>query len=313
VCRKRVRSSRPTIGASLRFVGKGGEDYDHYERGSWQPVSPTTVLVGEIAIGVTIYETMEEVDAVWRNGKRVRYEPPKALPTPRRRAPIVAQEHVSKHWFPTGRFGLHAYAAQGVAWEQTWIEKTAGELSTSCDSIAKALTGAGPKITKLLEERAREREKQRKEFEEQQKRWRREEEERRRKEEEAARLKRIQEVIASRRQALDIRAYVAEVKALVHDAGLEITKGGNAEEELAWAEAYADRIDPLSSWRRDIAQVKAKLASEPCAKCGEIHGPDDESAPDATQADAAKSAEAPDPASPPYREEGPAKSEPEIA
>lgn len=256
--------------------------------------------------------------SVWRNGTRVRYEPPKALPTPRRRAPIVAQEHVSKHWFPTGRFGLHAYAAQGVAWEQTWIEKTAGELSASFDSIAKALTGAGPKITKLLEERAREREKQRKEFEEQKKRWRREEEERRRKEDEAARLKRIQEAIASRRQALDIRAYVAEVKALVHDAGLEITKGGNAEEELAWAEAYADRIDPLASWRRDIAQVKAKLASEPCAKCGEIHGPDDEGAPDDPPADAAKSADAPDPASPPYREEDgedehPAEPEPEIA
>ncbi len=107
------------------------------------------------------------------------------------------------------------------------------------------------------------------------------------------------------------------MKALVHDAGLEITKGSNAEEELAWAEAYADRINPLSSWRRDIAQIKAKLASEPCAKCGEIHGPDDESASDDTPAETAKSADAPDPASPLDRlnreEDGPAKSEPEIA
>jgi hypothetical protein len=299
---------------NVREGAKPQYDYDHYERGRWQPVAPTTVLVGEVAIGVTIYETMEEVDSVWRNGKRVRYEPPKALPTPRRRASIVAQEHVSKHWFPTGRFGLHAYAAQGVAWEQTWIEKTAGELSGSFDPIAKALTEAGPKITKLLEERERERERQRKELEEQQKRWRREEEERRRNGEEAARLKRIQEAIASRRQALDIRAYVAEVKALIHDAGLEITKGGNAEEELAWAEAYADRIDPLSSWRRDIAHVKAMLASEPCTKCGAIHGPADESAADNTPPEAAKSADAPDPTSSPYREEERrAKPEPGIA
>jgi hypothetical protein len=75
-------------------------DCAEYERGSWQLISPTTVLLGDVAIGVTIYETMEEVDLVWRNGKRVRIEPAKALPISRQRAPIFAQEHVSKHGFP---------------------------------------------------------------------------------------------------------------------------------------------------------------------------------------------------------------------
>jgi hypothetical protein len=246
-------------------------DYGDYQRGTWQPISPTTVLVGDIAIGVTIYETMEEADAVWRNGKYVRHEPPKALPATRRRAQVLGQEHVTKHWFPTGRLGLQAYASQGVAWEQTWIEKAAGELSASFEAIAKALEGAVPKIRTLLDERAREEERRKQEWAEQQKRWRREEEERRRKEEEAARVKRIQEDIASWRTARDIRAYVAEIQALVKDADLSITEGGSADQDLKWALNYADAIDPLASWRKDIERVKAEAANRPRPNCGQTH------------------------------------------
>lgn len=253
-------------------------DYGEYERGRWQPVSPTTVLVGEIAIGVTIYETMEEADSVWRDGKCVRYEPPEALLTSKRRAPIFTQERVSKHWFPTGRLGLHAYEAEGVAWEQTWIEKAAGELCTSFEAIAKAVEGAVPKVRKLLEERAREEERREKEWKEQQKRWRREEQEQRRREEEASRLKRIQERIASWRMARDIRAYVAEIHALVKDADLKITEGGSADQELTWALKHADTIDPLTSWRKDIEKVKAEAANKPCPDCGKVHGAESDEA-----------------------------------
>jgi hypothetical protein len=62
--------------------------------------------------------------------------------------------------------------------------------------------------------------------------------------------------------------------ACVLDLELEITKGGNAEVELAWALAYADRIDPLSTWRQDIAKVNAKLVGEPCPECGKVHDVD---------------------------------------
>ena len=248
-------------------------DYGEYERGRWQPGTPTVALLGEVAIGLTIYETMEQVDSVWRDGKRVRYQAPKTITTPRRglRLPL-RQEHVSRHDFPTGRLGLHAYAAEHVSWEQTWIEKTAGDLSTMFEQIVKTFEGAAPKITKLLEERAREEERRRKEFDEQEKRWRREEAERRRKEEEAARVKRIQEEIASWRMARDVRTYVSEIHALVKDADLRITEGADADQELKWALAYADRIDPLTSWRRDIEKVKAEAESKPCPDCGKVHG-----------------------------------------
>jgi hypothetical protein len=144
---------------------------------------------------------------------------------------------VSKHWFPTGRLGLHAYAAQGVAWEHTWIEEAAGDLSTLFEPVTKTLEGAVPKIRKLLEERAREEERRQKEWEEQKKRWRREEEERRRKEEGRV--------------------------------------NGGADQELTWALKYADRINPLTSWRRDIENVKAEAADKPCADSRKVHGGDE--------------------------------------
>jgi hypothetical protein len=150
-------------------------DYD-YDRGRWEPAVPTVVLVDDVVIGVSIFETMVELDAVYRDGKRVPYEKPVELPTSKHRRFIAreSQPYVSKHWFPTGRLGVHAYSAEHVAWEQTWLEASAGLLASMFDDIAKTFERARPKITKLREEQRREAERRQKEFEEQQKKWRRE-------------------------------------------------------------------------------------------------------------------------------------------
>jgi hypothetical protein len=103
--------------------------------------------------------------------------------------------------------------------------------------------------------------------------WQRQAEERQRVEREVQLKKDIAETISKWRMARDVRAYVAEVRALVKDGGLEITGGGSADEELRWALAYADRIDPLTSWRGDIEVTKAEQAGKPCPKCGKVHDP----------------------------------------
>ena len=91
-----------------------------------------------------------------------------------------------------------------------------------------------------------------------QRRCRGREAERQRAEREAGREKEIIEVIADWRLARDIRAYVAEAEALVKSANLEVTRGGNAEAELKWALAYADRLDPVTDWRKDVESVIAE-------------------------------------------------------
>jgi hypothetical protein len=57
----------------------------------------------------------------------------------------------------------------------------------------------------------------------------------------------------------------------VKDADLKITEGAGADQELKWALAYADRIDPLTSWRKDIEKVKVEAAGKPCPDCGKVH------------------------------------------
>jgi hypothetical protein len=89
-------------------------------------------------------------------------------------------------------------------------------------------------------------------------RWRHEAEERQRKEEEAARVKRIQEDVASCRLARDIRAFVAETKQTLEDGKCTITKGGTLETWLEWALAYAEEVDPLGQLRQDIERVIAE-------------------------------------------------------
>ena len=242
---------------NVREGEKDEYDYGSYERGRWHPAVPTVALVGDLAIGLTLYETMEEVDSVWRDGKRVRVEAPPAANTKRAsfRLPLP---YVSKSWFPTGRLGIHAYSAQHVTWEQTWIEKAAGDFPTMCATVAKGLEAAIPALTKLLEERALAAEKSRREYAVQQERWRRESEERQRKEEEAARVKRIEEDVASWRLARDIRAFIAETKQTIDDGKCTITKGGTLESWLEWALAYAEQVDPLGRLREDIRRVVAE-------------------------------------------------------
>jgi hypothetical protein len=105
-------------------------------------------------------------------------------------------------------------------------------------------------------------------YEAERREWIRKEAERQRLEHEAAREK--GETITKWRLARDVRAYVTAVESLVREAGLEITGGGNADEELTWALAYADRIDPVTSWRESIARVKAERNGATCSRCGTV-------------------------------------------
>ncbi|MFI5298151.1 MAG: hypothetical protein ACHREM_08640 [Polyangiales bacterium] len=80
-------------------------------------------------------------------------------------------------------------------------------------------------------------------------------EQERRREAEAKREKDFTDSIARWRLARDMRAYVDEVRALIDGANLDVVPGGRAGKEIAWALAYADRLDPISEWRAEIAKV----------------------------------------------------------
>jgi hypothetical protein len=143
---------------------------------------------------------------------------------------------------------------------------------------------AVPTIEKLIAKKEREDEEQRRKWEELHRAWEINEAERRRAEREEARKKQIVEKIAAWRLARDIRAYISEVRELVHGEGLQIIEGASADEDLKWALSYAERIDPLTAWREDIARAKTETAATPCPDCGKIHGSEEAPPPDASSA-----------------------------
>ena len=268
------------VNVEVREGHKGGEhDYNYYSSGRWSPAQPTVTLVGDVAIGLTIFEVSEEVEVRYDSNlhKYVRVGPakPKADKRTARGLPLSPHEWTTKHWVPSGRLGLHAYAASpGITWARYWREAKPGELPGSFEAIAKELEQAAPAIVKLIEQREREAVEWRRKCEVERLERERKDAERHRIEREARREKELHEQVGNWRFARDIRAYVAEVHALVTDAEMTITDGSDTDDELKWALKYADGIDPLSSWRRDIAQVRAERATgEPCAKCGERHRP----------------------------------------
>jgi len=61
------------------------------------------------------------------------------------------------------------------------------------------------------------------------------------------RLERLQAEVSAWQRARDLRAYAGEALAALGDGDATTTEGGSLRDELLWALAYADRIDPLRS------------------------------------------------------------------
>jgi hypothetical protein len=257
--------------------GKNPDEWQYDSPGRWCPARPTLVLVGETAFGITVFEISEEVEVQHDSKLRkyVRITPAKSAAIKKARAALGPgySEWSTTRWMASGRLGLHVYAyEQNIEWSQYWREANAGELYERFDAISKRLKAAVPEVAKLIEKRDREAEEWRRKWEEQQKVWKREQEERQRAAREAERQKQITDTITNWRTARDVRAYVAEVRALVEEAGMKFSEGGRGDEELTWALAYADRIDPLTSWRKEVDAVKAEHDTKPCPDCGQVHG-----------------------------------------
>ena len=258
--------------------GYKGEPSSYHGPGRWKPAGPTLVTIGDVSIGLTVFEVSEEVEVRYdsKQSKYLRVTPLDALllQKTRRGAAPSHQDWTTTRWLPSGRLGLHAYSpSHRIEWEKYWREKKPGELLGQTEAIARELKRAVPTINELTAKEEREAEERRIKWEAQQREWERREAERQRAELELKRQKEITEQISSWRLARDVRVYVDEVHALLKAADMRLTRGGQAEKELNWALAYADRIDPLLVWRAEIEKAKAEHASKACPDCGKVHGP----------------------------------------
>lgn len=157
------------------FEVREAPNKNHYYRALWSPDRVTVVYIRQVPIGLTLFETLEEVEVMYVNGT---YIPVSELtPTQLRRfqGPMHWKHHQSR---PSGRFRLQAYCPHSmVTWSQQWQTKGAKELSAIVPQLVLELEAAAPVLTALVKEAEEKAAAMRREWEDESRR-RREQEER---------------------------------------------------------------------------------------------------------------------------------------
>lgn len=188
---------------------------DYESNDIWWTERPTLAYVGEVAFGITIFETSENVEMIYLNGDYV----PTSTIAPDRLVRLRAQSH---HWTtrkdrPSGRLTIQVYSPyQGVSWKRTWTDVGQGS-STAFGAIVDTLVAAVPTINELrkqADEKARQRAI---EWEESKARWAREEAARQRAAKLAASTQALNEIIAAWSKARGIAAFLDAAAAQAMD------------------------------------------------------------------------------------------------
>ena len=152
------------------------EQHQHYNN-LWAPQRCTVVYIGTVAIGLTINELSERVEARYVNGVYV----PLSNYVPKRRGRYALDSGwTSKHDFPTGRLCLQAYSPYPRAnWSRQWKETKDHDISAKIPAIVRELEKSTIEVARLVEDGERQVELERQRWAAQQEQWRREEAEKR--------------------------------------------------------------------------------------------------------------------------------------
>lgn len=150
--------------------------HDPYRRRfPWSPAFPTLVVVGKVAIGLTLFEVGEVVEVERINDKWVRASSAEART--HRLLHYDPYRTTTHRRMPSGNLALRAYCPYiHGEWKREWREeKGKGVLAGKLDEIADKLEAAAMKIPALYEEAKRkadeEQERLEREWAESQRRW----------------------------------------------------------------------------------------------------------------------------------------------
>lgn len=227
----------------------------------WSPWRCTVVYIGTVAIGLTIFETAEEAEARYVNGKYVRvseYVPPK------RPRYYVDNSWTTKKDYPTGRLCLQAFSPYRRAnWAQVWREAGGRDLASQIPSIIKALEGAVAEIARLVEEGERQAEIERKEWEAKEEQWRREAEAQRAAKARKDSKEELFRVIEKWGETTNLERFFMEAESRA--ASLPDGERRAALKRIQLARGFVGKLDPLEyvlSWRTPEERLGARAGEE---------------------------------------------------
>lgn len=213
------------------------------------PLRPTIVVIGTVAIGLTIFETTEELEVQYIGNSQ--YVPLASLSAEQRRFSARHNYWTSKKDYATGRICLQAYSPYRSAhWVTQWRESKPKELASELDSIVKALESAASVVADLVVEGERLAEIQRVKREEEWQRYQAEE----------MRRQKAKAIVDSRADLLSAIASWSEIKriqAFFSDVEAEAQKLGAVEraviiDRLSQARELigsADALETLRTWK----------------------------------------------------------------
>jgi len=220
---------------------------DRPPRPGWLPRDATHVKVDGVWLGLQVFEH-----------KTVR----KALPEPQgwmkgtRLKEFLASRRPQRVAVSNGLLAIRLTHRWAYGWESLCKDGSRDKIEDRLGRLLPDLRAAAERVKRADAEHAAS-EKAAREAE--QRRW--EEEKRRREEEE--RVAKLRGTLAEWREAHDVRAFIAEARAIAAAGDQEIVEGSRLDTFLRWASAHADRIDPLRDLRREVRErVNSRSASE---------------------------------------------------
>ena len=137
-----------------------------YIRHAWSPDQATVVLIGDVSIGLTVFEMTEFVELVKVGADK--YVAVRDL-TPEQDQRLTRLNYWrTTRELPSRRLGLQAYSAAWRApWTQRWSETKPGEFASLVPKVVKELEAIAPELARRKAEADRKAEEERREWERQ--------------------------------------------------------------------------------------------------------------------------------------------------
>lgn len=123
---------------------------DRYQQSAWAPERPTVVYVGNVPIGLTLFEMTEIVEMLYVGNSQ--YVPIRNLTPEQRRRYSAPRYWTTTKDLASGRLCLQAYCTSWrVNWVKRWSEEKSGQFSSMVPDIVRELESAGPELSAKLE------------------------------------------------------------------------------------------------------------------------------------------------------------------
>jgi hypothetical protein len=245
----RVTLAPPNSGMRRAEVDeREAPDKNRYHHAMWSPDRITVVYVGGVPIGLTLFETTEEIEMMYVDGT---YIPVSELSATQLRRYQGPRHWTTKESRVSGRFCLQAYCPQWmVGWTKQWRGASGKDMSSLGPKLIEELEATAPVLASQVAEAQARAEAQRRDWEEKERR-RREEQERAR---QAKLRQEAKDDLLAAIDAWDRARRVQEWLALVEREAQDLAEVdrqhvlGRLEQARALV-GGADPMDMLKKWR----------------------------------------------------------------